>query len=147
MADDVTPARKSPFDYEMIRYFGPALICAVINNIIYIYGDGLGYNYVFLTFIAWLASGTAGYLMHARITFRVAGSWSGFVQFMIGVAASLPAALAVLALFKSVALLPRWAAAPAATVTMFVYHYFNARLAIRWRGRKSAAADAPGSAP
>jgi putative flippase GtrA len=147
MTEHPNPVKKSPFDFEIIRYFGPALVCAVINNIIYIVGDGMGYNYVFLTFIAWLASGTVGYLMHARITFRVAGSWSGFAQFMIGVAVSVPAALAVLALFKSVIMLPMWAAAPAATATMFVYHYVNARLAIRWRGRKSAAADAPGSAP
>lgn len=128
---------KSPLDYEVVRYVGPAAISAVINNAIFIYGDAIGFNYLFLMLVSWFVGGSVAYLLHARVTFRMACRWADYRQFMVGVALGVPAALACLALFKSVLNLPMVAAAPAATLTMVVYHFLNARLAIRrpWRRR------------
>ncbi|MBW8784728.1 MAG: hypothetical protein JF593_08815 [Novosphingobium sp.] len=115
---------------EPARYLGVATACAVLNNVLLIAGDRAGLGYAGLMALLGLVSGTIAYLLHARITFAAPLTRGGYGRFMTGVLLAIPVAFACLAFFKSLLALPMWAAAPAATVAMFVFNYASARVAI-----------------
>ncbi len=115
---------------EPLRYVGSAAICALVNNGLLIGADRAGIGYAGLLALSWGITGSLGYALHVRFTFRQAVSWAGYGRFMLGVAMGIPLAFAFLALFKSGLHLPMWAAAPAMTAAMLVYNYAAARFAI-----------------
>jgi putative flippase GtrA len=119
--------------FESMRYLGVGACVAGLNNIVLIAGDRAGLGYGPLMVISWLVGGTAGYLLHARHTFRRARGWGPYARFMGGVSLGVPLAWAMLAGLKSGLGLPMWLAAPATTVGMLAYNYLSARLAIVWR--------------
>ncbi|WP_068088550.1 GtrA family protein [Novosphingobium rosa] len=119
--------------FEPMRYLGVGAVVTVLNNIVLIGGDRAGLGYGPLMALSWFVGGTAGYLLHARHTFRRAHGWGAYARFMAGVALGVPLALAMLAGLKSGLGLPMWVAAPTATVGMLAYNYLSARLAIVWR--------------
>lgn len=121
---------RSTLDREPARYVGVGAACAVLNNVLLILGDHAGLGYPGLIVLLGLGSGTIAYLLHARITFAARFSRGGYVRYMTGVLLAVPVAFACLAFFKSLLALPMWAAAPAATVAMFVFNYASARVAI-----------------
>ena len=115
---------------EHQRYLFGGAICALLNNAILIVGDRLGFGYVTLIGLTFLITGTVGYHLHCRFTFRRSGDWTGYLAFMTGLALGVPVALLLLALLCSLCGLPMWIAAPVLTVLMILYNYGNARLAI-----------------
>lgn len=118
---------------EHQRYLIGGAICALLNNLILIIGDRLGFGYVPLTGLTFVITGTVGYHLHCWFTFRQIGSWTGYLTFMVGLAFGVPVALLLLALLCSFAELPMWLAAPTLTVLMILYNYANARLCITAR--------------
>ena len=127
------------------RYLAGGAICAILNNIILIGGDALGFGYGLLTFLTFLITGTVAYRLHCWFTFRKARRWDGYLQFMAGIALGVPVTLLLLALLCSLLGLPMWIAAPVLTVLMLLYNYANARLAIVTRlfGRARVAVVKP----
>jgi len=136
----LAPRIRALIDREPLRYLLCGGLCAVVNNIILIGGDGLGLHYALLTAISWALAGSLGYGLNARFTFRQPWRGRAYLRFMGGVALGVPLSLALLALFVSLLRLPMWFAAPASTLLMMVYNYANARLAIMRRllGKGSA---------
>lgn len=120
---------RSP-QFASLRYAVNGAICALINNAILIVGDWLGGGHLFLVFLTWLVGGSAGFALHARVSFRAEAGRTGYVQFMAGVALGMPVAYASILLLTVILHLPMTLAAPIATVVMILYNYVNARLAI-----------------
>jgi putative flippase GtrA len=112
------------------RYLLGGGLCALLNNVILIGGDRLGYGYGLLTCLTFLITGTVAYRLHCWFTFRRVGRWDGYLQYMAGIALGVPVTLLLLALLCSLLGLPMWIAAPVLTVLMLAYNYANARLAI-----------------
>ncbi len=127
---------------EQQRYLVGGAVCAILNNVILIGGDAFGFGYGVLTFLTFLITGTVAYRLHCWFTFREVGRWTGYLQFMAGIALGVPVTLLLLALLCSLLGLPMWIAAPVLTVLMLLYNYANARLAIvaRLFGRAPVAA-------
>jgi len=123
-------------DRKSVRYLANALFCAIISNIIMIGGDLFGIHYVALVAIAWFITGTIAYILHVNITFRVIGNFPGYIQFMTGAAVGIPYSLFLFFIFEYYFHFPMMVAAPAVTITMFIYNYINARLAIIWSSKK-----------
>lgn len=115
---------------EPARYLGSAVVTALVNNGVLIGADRAGFGYAGVLAWSWAITGSLGYLLHVRFTFRAAHSLGGYARFMFGVALGIPLAFAAIWAFKSGLGWPMWAAAPAATVVMVVYNYLAARLAI-----------------
>lgn len=118
---------------EPARYLLNAAAVAVINNLVLILADGASLGYVPMIAFSWFVSGSLGYALHTRFTFREKAVLSGYLRFMSGVAMGIPLAFAALYFFRSLLNLPMWSAAPAATVVMVIYNYLAARFAIRRR--------------
>jgi putative flippase GtrA len=119
--------------FETSRYAMVGATVAVLNNVVLIGGDRLGIAYPVLVAEAWALSGTLAYLLHARWTFRQAPGGAAYARFMAGSALGVPLAMAAVWLFFQALRWPMAVAAPAATLAMFAYNYFSARLAILWR--------------
>ncbi len=115
---------------EPARYLGSAVVTALVNNLVLIAADRAGFGYVGVLGWSWAVTGTLGYALHLRFTFRAPPAWAGYARFMGGVALGIPLAFAAIWLFKSGLHWPMWAAAPAATVVMVGYNFLAARLAI-----------------
>ncbi|MBS0254995.1 MAG: GtrA family protein [Proteobacteria bacterium] len=115
---------------EPVRYLGSAVITALVNNAVLIAADRAGFGYAGVLAWSWAITGSLGYLLHVRYTFRATRSLAGYARFMGGVALGIPLAFAAIWLFKSGLGWPMWAVAPAATLVMVIYNYLAARLAI-----------------
>ena len=125
----MTAILRASYQRQSVRYLISAAVCVLVNNILLIGGDWLGAPYApLLAAAAWL-SGTIGYGLHARFTFRQPLTWGGYARFLGGIAIAFPLALALLAALISLVGLPMWIAAPVATVVMLAYNYLNARFA------------------
>ena len=116
--------------HEPARYLGSAVVTALVNNVVLIGADRAGFGYAGVLAWSWAITGSLGYFLHVRFTFRAAPALGGYLRFMFGLALGIPLAFAAIWVFKSGLGWPMWAAAPAATVAMVVYNYLAARLAI-----------------
>ena len=119
--------------FETSRYAVVGATVAVLSNVLLIGGDRLGIAYPILVAAAWALAGTLAYWLHARWTFRQTLGRVAYARFMAGAALGVPLAMAAVWLFFQALRWPMPVAAPAATLAMFVYNYFSARLAILWR--------------
>ena len=119
--------------YEPTRYLVVGAGVTVVNNVVLIGGDRLGLGYGPLMAASWAISGSLGYVLHSRYTFRAAHGWGAYARFMGAVALGVPLALAMLAGLKSGLGLKMWIAAPVATLGMLLYNYLGARVTILWR--------------
>lgn len=133
------------FEIRQVRFLAGSVLCTLINNLILIGGDHLGYGYISLTFAAYMCSATAGYIFHSVVTFESLMSIRGYLSFTAGIWLGLPLALLILGILTSGIALPMSVAAPAMTVLMFAYHYLIARWSITRLGVSSG--DAPKSFP
>ncbi len=113
-----------------VRFLGGGIICSIINNIILIAGDYFGFSYLYLIFVCYLTSGTAGYWFHSQITFQNEMTLKGYLCFICGISLGLPISLIILVILCDYVALPMLIAAPVMTVLMIAYHYGAARLAI-----------------
>ena len=118
---------------EPSRYIAFAAICAIVNNLVLIGADRLGLGYAGVLAASWAISGSLGYVLHSNYTFRSAPTVVGYARFMAGVALGIPLAFITIWLFRSGLNWPMWASAPLATITMFVFNYLSARVAILQR--------------
>lgn len=116
-----------------VRYLGGAVLCALVNNVVLILGDRLGWPDLAGVLAGWFAGGTTGYLWHHRISFAVAHSWAGYARFLAGSALGIPLAWLAVVGFHQWLAWPMWLAAPAATVALFAYNYASARVALLWK--------------
>lgn len=115
---------------EQVRYLFIGGMCAVINNVVLIGGNRLGYSYVGLTVLSSFISGTIAYCLHAHYSFRMRKTWRAYVQFLCGTSVGMPLAVGTLAVLVTLLGLPMWIASPSSTVLMMVYNYGFARLTI-----------------
>ncbi|MEO6153662.1 MAG: GtrA family protein [Croceibacterium sp.] len=125
----MTAVWRAAMRRQPVRYFVSAAVCVLVNNILLIVGDGLHAPYVPLLAATSWVSGTIGYGLHSRLTFRQRLTWGGYARFLGGIALAFPIALGLLAALISLAGLAMWIAAPVATVIMLAYNYLNARFA------------------
>lgn len=115
---------------EPTRYVASAAICALVNNLVLIGADRVGLGYAGVLAASWGISGSLGYVLHSRYTFRADASFVGYARFMGGVALGIPLAFVTIWLFRSGLNWPMWASAPSATLVMVVFNYLSARVAI-----------------
>ena len=126
---------------EQVRYLCTGAVCALVNNVVLIGGTWLGYHYAGLTVLSSFISGTIGYALHARYSFRERAQWQAYGQYLAGTSMGIPLAILTLAVLVNGLHLPMWIASPTSTVIMVIYNYGFARLAIVGRlvGQKSPA--------
>lgn len=115
------------------RYSIGAVVCALLNNVIFIAGADFGWGYGAMISMSWGLTGTIGYAIHTRHTFGLRAGAGGYARFMLGVALGIPAAYLCLWLFHGLIGLPMWWAAPVITLVMLLYNYAVARIAITRR--------------
>jgi len=123
------------------RYFGGAVLCALINNVILIVGAHFGLADAVGVAIAWAAGGTTGYVYHTRVTFTQPLRLRAYGQFMAGMILGVPLTWLLITVFRRGFGWPMEFASPATTVLLFAYNFANARLAIAWprRGKSRSA--------
>lgn len=112
------------------RYFGGAVICALINNAILISGDAIGLPDLASVLVAWFVGGSVGYLWHCLVTFKQPLIPRFYGQFMIGMTIGIPLTWLSILFFRHVVGWPMTLSSPATTVVLVLYNYLNARLAI-----------------
>ena len=103
---------------------------ALLNNIILIVGDHLGYSYVELAVVCYLLTGTLAYAFHSSFTFRRVYRLSSYITFMAGLFLGLPISIALLFVLCTIMQMPMWLAGPLLTIIMVVYNYVSARFAM-----------------
>ncbi|WP_197410872.1 GtrA family protein [Novosphingobium sp. FSW06-99] len=121
---------RTAIEREQVRYIFIGGICAVINNVVLIGGNRLGYSYVWLTVLSSFISGSIAYGLHAHYSFRRRKTWRAYGQFLCGTSVGIPLAVVTLAVLVTLLGLPMWIASPTSTVMMMLYNYGFARLAI-----------------
>lgn len=135
------PSRSSPTDTRplrhSLRYVGGAATCALVNNLVLITADAFGCMLIVGILLSWLSGGTTGFLWHSVVTYQTKPTLSAFGRFMAGALAGIPLAWAALWLFHESWRWPMWAAGPSATAALFIYHYINALIAVRWHWLRS----------
>ena len=122
-----------PLVEQTTRYTVVGAICAAVQNAVMIAGGLAGGHYVPLAVLAYAIATPLGYLLHCQFTFRVAPALPGFVRFASGVAAGFPVYFLVMAALCSGLHLPVAAAAPIATVALYLWNYASAHWAVRRR--------------
>lgn len=115
------------------RYGLSGIVCAAAHNGIMIGGGALGLHYLPATLLSFVLVGALGYTLHAKCTFRRGLSIGGFLAFMAGLSLGFPVSLLLMFLLCDLLLLPVWAAAPIATVLLFLFNYVMARWTIAQR--------------
>ena len=112
------------------RYAQVGLVCALLNNLIVIAFDRIGYHYAFAVCVAFVTTTAIGYLFHAAYTFKVAPSAPALLRFFAANAGSFVIAMLLMMLLcDGVGLTPS-IAMPVATVLLFVWNYAVANWAI-----------------
>lgn len=117
------------------RYAQVGLVCALLNNLIVIGFDRLGYHYTLAVCVAFVATTAIGYLMHAAHTFKVAPSSSALLRFFGANAGSFVIAMLMMAALCDGLGLSASLAMPIATVLLFAWNYAVATWAIVGWGR------------
>lgn len=112
------------------RYLLVGITCAVLCNAILIAGDALGFHYVPSLLIAYVIVVLWGYGLHSIFTFARELSVVSLCRYALGMAATLPASIALLFLFCDVASIAVAIAAPATTVIIFLWNFAMTRWAI-----------------
>ena len=119
-----------PFLRRTSRYAQVGLLCALSNNIIVIGMDRLGYSYVASVTLASFIALTIAYVLHARYTFRVRASTTGWLRFAIANMASILLSMALMFVLCGAFRMSASIAMPLVTALLFVWNYVLAHLVI-----------------
>jgi putative flippase GtrA len=119
--------RHSP----QIWYASVSGLCLLLNNALMVCLTGAGIHYALACILSFFAVLAAGFLLHARLTFRVPATASAFVRYFTGMALNLPLSVALIWLFHDVGQAPMIVAAPAATLLLVLSNYVCSRWALR----------------
>ena len=114
-----------------IRYTLIGVICALLNNLTIIVGNFYGISYISMTIIAFLTVTPMAYLMHAKFTFEVSGSLRSFLRFVAGLATAFPVFFLCMSALCGGLHLRVVAAAPTATVFLYIWNYASSHWAFR----------------
>lgn len=112
------------------RYVLVAGFCLVLNNVVLVAADALGFGTAIAVLASFAIVLTSGYLLHCAFTFRERLSANGFARYGLGMAANIPVAFAALYLMHDVLALPMAAAGPLVSVGMLVVNFVLSRWAI-----------------
>jgi putative flippase GtrA len=115
------------------RYAQVGLICALLNNVVVIAMDRLGYHYAIGVTVAFLTVTLVGYLLHTTYTFGVRASRAGGMRFMAANLSSFPLAMGAMFVLCSGLELRASIAMPIATVLLFAWNFLLAHVVIAWR--------------
>ena len=115
------------------RYAQVGLICALLNNVVVIAMDRVGYHYAMAVAVAFLTVTLIGYLLHTTYTFGVRASGTGGLRFMVANLSSFPLAMGAMFVLCSGLGLRASVAMPIATVLLFAWNFLIAHAAIAWR--------------
>jgi putative flippase GtrA len=112
------------------RFVAVGLVCAGLHNLVIIGLDQVGVHYVLASFASYVVCVGVGFVLHARVTFRVQVSCAAFRRYALAMAANVPIAVAMLWLLCELVLMPVSLAAPVATVLMFAWNFVASRWAV-----------------
>ena len=112
------------------RYAQVGLICAIINNLVVIGMDHLGYHYALSVTLGFLIVTVVGYLLHCVYTFRAKAAVSGWARFVTANLSGFPLSMGSMFLLCDIARLSPSVAMPIATVLLFGWNYLLADLII-----------------
>lgn len=108
-------------------YLSIGALCALLNNVIMIGGDWLGFHYTMLNLLAFCIVNSLGYILHAHATFATTISMGGYIRFMLGCANGFLLSMALFFLFCTIVQWPMAVASPLVTVLLLVYNVCIAR--------------------
>ncbi len=125
------------FLWRTSRYAQVGLLCALINNLVVIGMDRLGYRYVLSVTLASLTTVTIAYLLHANYTFRVAATVNGWLRFAAGNLSGFLISMTLMFIWCDLLGLSASITMPITTGLLFLWNYLVAHLTIvePFRGR------------
>lgn len=112
---------------QSLTYLSVGALCALLNNVIMIGGDILGFHYAMLNLLAFFIVNSLGYVLHAHATFAKERCFGGYVRFMLGCANGFLLSMALFFLFCTILQWPMVIASPLVTVLLLVYNILIAR--------------------
>lgn len=121
------------------RYLVVGLFCAVFNTALLIALDKAGLHYALATLISGAVLIPLSYVLHLRVTYRVAGGSGSFLRYAAAQAVNTPIALVLFFLICGLGGVPMTWAAPAVIGLMFVYNFISSFWAIALRSSSRAA--------
>jgi len=113
-----------------LRYVAVGVLCAALNNLALIVATAAGLNYLSAVFITCPPLLAIGYLIHARITFRIAPSFRAFLRYCAAMLANYPLWIGLMFLLCDVMRLPIVIAGPSGTALMFFWNFLSTHWAI-----------------
>jgi putative flippase GtrA len=122
------------------RYLLVGITCALLYNGTMIVGDFFGLHYVASTLIAYVIVVLWGYGLHSAFTFGCQPSARALIRYALGMAANLPASVALMFVFADIAGIAVAVAAPLTTAILFLWNFVTSRWAIvgSFASRKAA---------
>jgi putative flippase GtrA len=121
---------------SVIIYGGISAICFVLNNIILIFGDYVGWPLLLSVMTSFCLVALIGYLLHSLMTFQEPLRPLLFARYATAMSANIPLAFAVVAFWHTVVRLPMIWASPIATTCLFAVNYVLSRWAIKSRANR-----------
>jgi putative flippase GtrA len=112
------------------RYAQVGLICAIINNLVVISMDHLGYDYAISVTLGFVIVTIVGYLLHCAYTFRAKAAVAGWMRFVSANLSGFPLSMGSMFLLCDVTHLKASVAMPIATMILFGWNYLVADLVI-----------------
>jgi putative flippase GtrA len=112
------------------RYAQVGLLCALINNLVVIAMDRLGYRYVLSVTLASLTTVTIAYLLHTHYTFRVQATVNGWLRFAAGNVSGFLISMTLMFICCDLIGLSASIAMPITTALLFLWNYLVAHLTI-----------------
>jgi putative flippase GtrA len=112
------------------RYAQIGLLCALLNNLLVMVLDQLGFHYLVSVIASSLIVTVIGYVLHTTYTFDVPLSWTGLSRFMTANASGFLASLVLMTLLCGGLRLRASIALLIATVLLFFWNFLVANWAI-----------------
>ena len=113
-----------------LAYVAVAGSCILLHNVVVIAADAAGAPLWLSIALSFVIVATAGYVLHAQLTFRQPLAVAGLARYALGMSANLPLAFATTWFWSEQAGLPMTLAAPFASGCMLAVNYLLARWAI-----------------
>ncbi len=120
-------------------YVAVAGFCILLHNAVMILAESAGFPLWAGVLLSFAIVAAAGYVLHARLTFRQPVALLGFARYAVAMSANIPLAFVTTWLFLDQIGLPMPIAAPLASLCMLAVNFVLGRWAITAPHRKATA--------
>lgn len=116
--------------WQSSRYLAGGALCALLHNIIMIFGTQLDVAYPVMLILSFCITTPVGYLIHSVFTFEKARSLIRFRRFLLTAMMGFLGSMVLMVLLCEGLRVPVIVATPVATVILFLWNFTSARWAI-----------------